>query len=53
MNKLFSIGILLLYITSTYVIGLDKINYLSAKNCHFCLFLLYHNLTIYTTATAS
>ena len=48
MNKLNSIGILLLYITSTYVIGLDKIDYLSAKNFQFCLSLLYC-----TTATAS
>ena len=50
MNNLFSIGISLLYITSTYVIGLDKIDYLSAKDFQF---LLYRNLTIYTTTTVS
>ena len=37
-----------------YVTGPAKIDHLSAKNCHFVLHLLHHNLiTIYTNTTKS
>ena len=36
-----------------YVTGPAKIDHLSTKNCQYFSFLLYHNLTIYTTKTKS
>ena len=35
------------------VTGPAKINHLSTKNCWFLLYLLYHNLTVYTIALKS